>query len=38
MVTYWTNFMKTGDPNDGGLPEWKAYTGSAGEVRFFDID
>merc|ERR1719158_1543885 len=31
MQTYWTNFAKSGDPNNGGsgsdetLPEWKAY-------------
>jgi para-nitrobenzyl esterase len=22
MATYWTNFVKTGDPNGGGLPNW----------------
>ena len=38
MVSCWTNFMKAGDPNGEGLPEWKAYTGSAGQVRFFDVD
>ncbi len=26
MVTYWTNFAKTGNPNGDGLPEWKPYT------------
>ena len=26
MVTYWTNFMKNGDPNGEGLPEWHPYT------------
>ena len=25
-------FMKTGDPNGGGLPEWKAYTTENGET------
>lgn len=25
-------FMKTGDPNGGGLPEWPQYTSENGEV------
>lgn len=25
MSGYWVNFAKTGDPNGGGLAEWKAY-------------
>lgn len=28
MVGYWTNFAKTGDPNDKKLPKWPAYTNS----------
>ena len=27
MSSYWANFVKNGDPNGPGLPEWKAYTG-----------
>lgn len=26
MVSYWTNFAKTGNPNGDGLPSWQPYT------------
>jgi para-nitrobenzyl esterase len=29
-------FMKTGDPNGGGLPSWPAYTAENGELMFLD--
>jgi len=30
--TYWTNFVKTGDPNGNGLPEWPAYNDTKPQV------
>jgi para-nitrobenzyl esterase len=32
MNDYWVNFVKTGNPNSEGLPEWEAYEKSSGEV------
>jgi para-nitrobenzyl esterase len=26
MTSYWVNFVKTGNPNGAGLPEWPAYS------------
>jgi para-nitrobenzyl esterase len=31
MAGYWTNFVKTGDPNGGALPTWPAF-GDGGRV------
>ena len=33
MVAYWTNFIKTGDPNAEGLPDWKPCTAETRYVR-----
>jgi para-nitrobenzyl esterase len=29
-------FMKTGDPNGGGLPQWPKYTTEKGKTMFLD--
>jgi para-nitrobenzyl esterase len=29
MQQYWTNFAKTGDPNDGRLPRWRKFDASS---------
>ena len=33
MMTYWTNFAKTGDPNGAGAPEWPKFTLKDQQVR-----
>ncbi|MCD8097634.1 MAG: carboxylesterase family protein [Lachnospiraceae bacterium] len=44
MCDYWTNFIKTGNPNGTGLPEWKRYQNNrekimelGSQVRMIDI-
>jgi carboxylesterase type B len=32
---YWVDFIKTGDPNGGGRPEWKPYDPSTRDVMNF---
>lgn len=32
MLSYWSNFAKTGNPNGEGLPAWNQYTGSGDNV------
>jgi para-nitrobenzyl esterase len=37
MMSYWTNFAKTGDPNAAGLPAWPRYD-KTNEVMHLDAD
>jgi para-nitrobenzyl esterase len=37
VMTYWTNFAKTGDPNGGTLPRWPRYD-KTGQIIFLDKD
>jgi len=32
MNSYWVNFVKTGDPNGKGLPEWTTYDKASGNI------
>jgi para-nitrobenzyl esterase len=38
MITYWTNFVKSGDPNGAGLPEWKPLTKADPFTMVFDAE
>lgn len=33
MMTYWTNFAATGNPNGEGVPEWPALEGAGGKYQ-----
>lgn len=36
MSSYWVNFAKTGNPNGQGLPEWKLYNKTTGNILVID--
>ena len=36
MASYWTNFARTGNPNDPGLPTWPAYKPADFQVMHLD--
>lgn len=35
MATYWTNFAKYGNPNDGKVPQWPAFSEANQQVMYF---
>lgn len=35
MIDYWTNFMKTGNPNGGNLSEWRSFSEGGGFIKEF---
>ena len=37
MVSYWTNFAKTGNPNADGLPQWRPYTQADNYIQTLDV-
>jgi para-nitrobenzyl esterase len=38
MSSYWVNFVKAGNPNGPGLPDWPAFSGKDPEAMYFDED
>lgn len=38
MQGYFANFIKTGNPNGGGLPDWPAAAGDAGQYMRIDVE
>ena len=37
LTTYWTNFMKTANPNGTGVPTWAAFTAAADGYQGLDV-
>ena len=36
MARYWTNFARSGNPNEKGLPEWPRFTGDSPQMLYLD--
>ncbi len=36
MQSYWVNFVKTGNPNDDGVPQWEEYTTTQNKILKLD--
>ncbi|MBI1330877.1 MAG: carboxylesterase family protein [Alphaproteobacteria bacterium] len=34
MASYWVNFVRSGNPNGAGLPQWPAFTGTDQRVQY----
>jgi para-nitrobenzyl esterase len=38
MMTAWTSFARSGDPNHAGLPEWPRYNLEKRSTMFLDLE
>ena len=38
MISYWTTFARTGNPNHKGLPQWPAFDNTRRATMLFDTE